>query len=141
LKILIFRCLNNNLALNHNGFFTELETWKQARKIRIFISKLTSGFPAEEKYRLTDQLVRCSRSIGNNIAEGHGRFHYQDNIRFCIMARGSLSETLDQIIVAFDEGYITKEIFKLFEQDHDYCLKLLNGYIQFIKRKKNDETS
>jgi len=57
------------------------------------------------------------------------------------MARGSLSETLDQIIVAFDEGYITKEIFKLFEQDHDYCLKLLNGYIQFIKRKKNDETS
>ncbi|HEY4325498.1 MAG TPA: four helix bundle protein [Mucilaginibacter sp.] len=119
--------------------FTELETWKQARKIRVFISKLTKRFPAEEKYRLTDQLVRCSRSIGNNIAEGHGRFHYQENIRFCIIARGSLSETLDHLIVALDENYITDETFKLFETEYDYCLKLLNGYIQFIKRKKNDE--
>ncbi|WP_375782351.1 four helix bundle protein [Mucilaginibacter gotjawali] len=57
------------------------------------------------------------------------------------MPRGSLSETLDHLIVALDEKYVTTETFKLFEQDHDHCLKLLNGYIQFIKRKKNDETS
>jgi four helix bundle protein len=43
---------------------------------------LTKRFPNEEKYRLADQIIRSSRSIGNNIAEGHGRFHYQDNIRF-----------------------------------------------------------
>jgi four helix bundle protein len=70
--------------------FTELETWKQARKTRVMISELAKNFPAEEKFRLTDQIIRCSRSIGNNIAEGHGRFHYQDNVRFCIIARGSL---------------------------------------------------
>ena len=119
--------------------FTELETWRQARKIRNFISNLTKSFPSEEKFRLTDQLIRCSRSIGNNIAEGHGRFHYQDNVRFCIMVRGSLSETLDHIIIALDEGLITDEIFKSFEADYDYCLKLLNGYIAFIKRKKSNE--
>jgi four helix bundle protein len=119
--------------------FTELETWKQARKIRNLISIMAKAFPVEEKYRLTDQMIRCSRSIGNNIAEGHGRFHYQDNVRFCIMARGSLSETLDQMIVALDEEYITNETFKSFEAEHDYCLKLLNGYISFIKKKKNNE--
>lgn len=77
--------------------FTELEVWKQSRKIRMWVTDLTKRFPGEEKYRLADQIIRSSRSVGNNIAEGHGRFHYQDNIRFCIMARGSLSETLDHL--------------------------------------------
>lgn len=121
--------------------FTELETWKQARKIRISISGLVKSFPNEEKFRLTDQIIRCSRSIGNNIAEGHGRFHFQDNIRFCIIARGSLSETLDHMIIAKDENYIDDKVFKSFQNDYDQCLKLLNGYIAFIKKKKNDELS
>jgi four helix bundle protein len=119
--------------------FTELETWKQARKIRIFISEIVKQFPSEEKFRLTGQIIRCLRSIGNNIAEGHGRFHYQDNIRFCIIARGSLSETLDHMIVAKDENLISDDIFNSFQTEYDRCLKLLNGYIQFIKKKKNNE--
>jgi four helix bundle protein len=108
-------------------------------KIRMSISDLVKSFPNEEKFRLTDQIIRCSRSIGNNIAEGHGRFHFQDNIRFCIIARGSLSETLDHMIIARDENYIDDAVFKSFQNDYDQCLKLLNGYISFIKKKKNDE--
>jgi len=54
--------------------FKELETWKQARKIRNIVSALIKTFPAEEKYRLADQIIRCSRSIGNNIAEGAWSF-------------------------------------------------------------------
>jgi four helix bundle protein len=119
--------------------FTELEVWKQSKKIRVFISELTKSFPAEEKYRLTDQIIRSSRSIGNNLAEGHGRFHYQDNIRFCIMARGSLSETLDHIFIAQEEKLITQEALHSFQIEYDSCLKLLNGYIQYLKKKKYDE--
>ena len=52
--------------------FTELEVWKQARKIRNWISILTKTFPLDEKFRLTDQIIRSSRSISNNLAEGHG---------------------------------------------------------------------
>lgn len=100
---------------------------------------MVKNFPSEEKFRLSDQLIRCSRSIGNNIAEGHGRFHYQDNIRFCIIARGSLSETLDHMIIAKDENIIPDDIFYSFQAEYEQCLKLLNGYIQFIKRKKNNE--
>jgi len=119
--------------------FTELEVWKQARKIRIFITATSKKFPVEEKYRLVDQVIRSARSIGNNIAEGHGRFHYQDNIRFCIIARGSLSETLDHLIVAFDDKIITENELQLFKIEYESCLKLLNGYIQYLKKKKIDE--
>ncbi|MBV8389100.1 MAG: four helix bundle protein [Mucilaginibacter sp.] len=121
------------------ALFTELETWKQAREIRIFVSEITKKFPLEEKFRLTNQIIRSSRSIASNIAEGHGRFHYQDNIRFCIIARGSLSETLDHFIVARDENLISEDIFNSFQIKYDKALNLLNGYIQFIKKKKNNE--
>ena len=119
--------------------FTELEVWKQSKKIRILISEITKSFPVEEKYRLADQIIRSSRSIGNNLAEGHGRFHYQDNIRFCIMARGSLSETLDHILIAHEEKFVTDEILQTFQAEYESCLRLLNGYIQYLKKKKYDE--
>lgn len=118
--------------------FTELGVWKQARKIRIDVSRLVKSFPPEERLRLTDQLIRASRSIGNNIAEGHGRFHYQDETRFCVLARGSLSETLDHMIIAFDENIISKETFELFKVEYDMCLKMLNGYINYLKGKKSE---
>ncbi|WP_374951778.1 four helix bundle protein [Mucilaginibacter sp.] len=87
---------------------------------------------------MTDQIIRSSRSIGNNLAEGHGRFHYQDNIRFCIIARGSLTETLDHLIVALDEGIISNDILSSFQIEYESCLKLINGYIQFLKSKKKE---
>jgi four helix bundle protein len=118
--------------------FTELEVWKQARAIRRYISDLSKTFPVDEKYRLTDQIIRSSRSIGNNIAEGHGRFHYQDNIRFCVMVRGSLTETLDHLLIALDERIITDETLLSFQLEYDSCLRLLNGYIQYLKNKKGD---
>jgi four helix bundle protein len=116
--------------------FTELEVWKQARHIRILVKELTNSFPPDEKYRLGDQIIRCSRSIGNNLAEGHGRFHYQDNIRFCIIARGSLSETLDHLIVACDDKIISKEKLQEMELELDKCMRMLNGYIAHLKTKK-----
>jgi len=119
--------------------FIELEVWKQARKIRIWITTVARKFPVEEKYRLVDQIIRSARSIGNNIAEGHGRFHYQDNIRFCIIARGSLSETLDHLIIALDDKIITEHELQQFKVEYESCLKLLNGYIQYLKKKKIDE--
>ena len=70
-----------------------------------------------------------------------GRFHYQDNIRFCIIARGSLSETLDHLIIALDEKIIADDVLQSFQSDYESCLKLLNGYIQHLKSKKIDDKS
>jgi four helix bundle protein len=115
--------------------FTDMEVWKKSRLLRNDISVLTKSFPSEEKYRLTDQIVRSSRSIGNNIAEGHGRFHYADSAKFLINARGSLIETIDHLIITLDENYITDEIFHKFKEDCEECLKMINGYITFLRNK------
>lgn len=121
----------------YKGGFRELEVWKTARAFRQEISALTKKFPDSEKYKLTDQLLRASRSITACIAEGYGRYHYQENIQFCRTARGSLMECLDHLTCALDEGYIDNNDFEKFEKQHDSILKILNGYIAFLKRKKS----
>ena len=69
--------------------FESLEAWKVAKELRIEVSTLTKTFPKHEQYRLTDQIIRSSRSVAANIAEGYGRYHYLENMRFCRIARGS----------------------------------------------------
>jgi four helix bundle protein len=59
--------------------------------------------PEAEKYNLTNQIIRSSRSVTANIAEGFGRYHFQENIQFCRQARGSLVETLDHLYCCLDE--------------------------------------
>jgi len=86
---------------------------------------------------LTDQIIRASRSIPANIAEGFGRFRHQENFRFCRIARGSLYETLEHIICAFDENYITGKIYRMLRNQFTEVLKLLNGYIVYLKKSKS----
>lgn len=118
--------------------FENLNVWKECRLLRIYVSKTAKAFPNEEKYLLVSQLLRSSRSITANIAEGDGRFHYQENIQFCRQARGSLKETLDHFICAFDEEYITEYTLKEFKAKYDNCLLLLNGYISYLKKRKEE---
>ena len=84
-------------------------------------------------------MARSSRSIGNNIAEGHGRYHYADSKKFFINARGSASETIDHLIVGLDEQYIDNEMFKKLKADCESCMKLINGYIKFLKDRSAED--
>jgi four helix bundle protein len=118
--------------------FEDLEIWKECRKLRIEVSKLLITLPPEEKYRLVDQLIRSSRSVTANIAEGHGRYHYQENIQFCRQARGSLNEVFDHLITALDEEYINTSQLEAYREIFNQALKLLNGYILFLKNKKTE---
>ncbi len=117
--------------------FEELECWKEARNLRIFVKKhLITKFPDSERFALINQISRSSRSVGNNIAEGYGRYHYQENIQFCRIARGSLFETLDHGLIALDEGYIDNEDLRNLRAIHKKVLLILNGYIKYLKSKK-----
>jgi four helix bundle protein len=119
-----------------NQDFTDLEVYKECRKLRMSISSLCKTFPIDEKYKLADQILRSSRSITANIAEGYGRFYFKENIQFCRTARGSLKETLEHLITAFDEKYISENELLNFKIQIDTCGKLVNGYINFLKKQQ-----
>ncbi|MDT8411999.1 MAG: four helix bundle protein [Vicingaceae bacterium] len=118
--------------------FEDLECWKVGTALRRFVSQLVKTFPKEEQFDLTSQMKRASRSVTHNIAEGYGRFHYQENIQFCRQARGSLYELIDQFIVAFDEKYITNEELIKGKEQINKSLALLNGYIKYLMKAKNE---
>jgi len=83
-------------------------------------------------------MIRCSRSVTANLAEGHGRHHFQENIQFCRMPRGSILELIDHLTVALDCKYINDLHFDELVQKIKEVEKMLNGYINYLKRLKTE---
>lgn len=117
--------------------FETLRVWQKSHALMLDIHKrLLPHPPKEEKYGLTDQLRRSSKSVPANIAEGAGRFYYMDNVRFCYHARGSLDETLNHLIVAHDLEICSNELYRDLRNQIEEIRKMLNGYISWLKAKK-----
>ena len=116
--------------------FEELLVWQVCRDLKLEIKIKMERLPKFEEYGLRSQILRSSRSVTANIAEGFGRFHYQENVQFCRLSRGSLFETLDHLIEAKDCNYINENEYNDLKQKFDKCLILLNGYIAYLLRKK-----
>jgi len=122
--------------MNTYKSFEDLECWKAATVVRRNVKEMIKRFPIDEKFALTDDMRRASRSITHNIAEGFGRFHYQENIQFCRVSRGSLFELIDQFITASDENYISNEELNSGREQIETALRLLNGYINYLEKQK-----
>ena len=113
------------------------ECWQHRRRLRLFVAqRVVLKLPRDEKYRLGDQLLRAARSTTANIAEGYGRFHYLDNAKFCINARGSCYEVLDHLITACDENLISPELLAEGRRLTATAVRLLNGYLNYLKRAR-----
>ena len=112
--------------------------WKQARAFKNDIRVLVKQFPNDEKFGLTDQVIRSLRSVNALISEGHGRFTYPYQIHYCVQARGSLSETVNHLIDAFDDDYITNDQLLIYKQKGKEIERLLNGYLVYLRRKKDE---
>jgi four helix bundle protein len=114
-----------------------LEAWEKARNFSVRIYReVLPLLPSEEKWNLNQQLRRSASSIPANIAEGYGRFYYQETIRFCYIARGSLEETLSHLVLCVEMNYIPRPLFDMLEQDGEKLTQLINGYIGYLKRSK-----
>lgn len=116
--------------------FQDLECWKVARQIRNIISSIIKQLPKQEQFDLIDNMRRASRSCTRNIAEGYGRFHFQENIQFCRISRGSMTELWDDLITCKDEKYISEETFNEGIKLIANGIKLLNGYIAYLEKAK-----
>ena len=115
----------------------KLDVWCKARDFAVRIHKdVLPLLPVDERWSLNQQVRRSSQSIPANIAEGHGRFYFQDNVRFCYIARGSLEETLSHLVYAYKVSYISEPVYKSFAVDGENVNRLINGYIGFLKKSK-----
>ena len=113
--------------------FRSLDVWKAARSLRNDVFAWCDGLPGDERFRLRDQMIRASRSITANIAEGHGRFSHREAVRYAHQARGSLSELMDHLDVARGCGYMNSDELEAWLERTQNLARLLNGYIRFLR--------
>ncbi|MBI5684090.1 MAG: four helix bundle protein [Verrucomicrobia bacterium] len=116
--------------------FERLEVYRTAREFRKKMYDVVKRLPEAEKYGLAGQIRRAAVSITNNIAEGHGRYHYLDNIRFLLQARGSLAELMDDLNVCLDEGYLPPAEVEELKTESFSVYRLVNGYIRYLREQK-----
>jgi len=119
----------------------DFELYQAAREFRKQVYMLVKQLPHEEKYALDPQLRRAAVSITNNIAEGHGRWHWQENIRFCRIARGSMDEVIDDLNVCLDQGYGNPQAVTELKDAAYRLIARVNGYIRYLQRCKQGGNS
>jgi four helix bundle protein len=114
----------------------DFELYKIAREFRKRVYLLVKQLPSAEKYALANQVRRAAVSVSNNIAEGHGRWHYQENIQFCRMSRGSVDELVDDFNTCQDEMYGDQTLVIQLKLEAYELIRRLNGYIAYLRKTK-----
>ena len=117
----------------------DLDVWKEARKLTNMIYKIVAAYPKIEDYNLSKHMRECPRSVAANVAEGFGRFNFQESMQFYRISRGSLFELRNDIYLSFDLGYIDEEKMKELIGQVDKVGMLLNGFINSTKKLKNND--
>ena len=117
--------------------FEDLEVYKKAREFRKRMYAAARNLPDFEKYDLGSQIRWAAVSLTNNIAEGHGRYHFLDQIKFELHARGSLSELVDDLNVCEDKNYLPVSDLKILKESAQEVQRLINGYIRYLRDKKS----
>jgi four helix bundle protein len=118
--------------------FEDLDLYRAAREFRKEMYSLIRGLPLEEKHNLASQIRRAATSLTNNIAEGHGRFHYQEAIQFSRQSRGSLMELIDDLNLCLDQAYGESSHIEELKRRAYEINRMLNGYIAYLKKRKSE---
>ena len=114
--------------------YRDLEVWQLAMEIVAAVYRLTSRFPAEERFGLTAQLRRAAVSIPSNIAEGHGRLGARELRHAVSIARGSVAEVETQLAVAVELNFVAAGEINLLSSQLDRLSKMLFGLYRRLTR-------
>ncbi len=106
--------------------YKEMEIYKRSYKIALKLHEITKVFPETEKYDLTSQIRRASKSIPTNIAEGYGRQSKEEFKRFLRISLGSCNETQVHLEFCKDLGYINEEEYNELSKELDEIGRMLN---------------
>ena len=124
-------------TVNRQSTFEDLEVYQVAREFRKAMYRLARQLPEIEKFGLVSQVRRAALSLTNNIAEGHGRYHYLDQIKFTLQSRGSLEELIDDLNACQDEQYVPTEQIASLKAEGWWVRQLIDGYIRYLRQQKN----
>jgi four helix bundle protein len=113
----------------------ELEVYKLALEISKLAWEIYNKLPQEHRFTQGRQSLEAADSIGANIAEGFGRFHYKDSLKFYYNSRGSLFETKHWITLFINRDLITRDIFNKMKDLIETEQLKLNNFINSIKSK------
>ena len=116
--------------------FEKLQCWQVCNELKIYIRTIIlPSLPKTERFELYTQLLRASRSATANIAEGWGRYHYKENIKFLLNARGSVAEVLYHSLEVKGWNYISDKNLQNIRLQTESCIKLINGYIKYLRNQ------
>src|SRR5438105_5738521 len=121
--------------------FEDLEVYQVAREFRKAMYRVAKELPDIEKFSLASQMRRAALSLTNNIAEGHGRYHYLDQIKFTLQSRGSLEELIDDLNACADENYLPATEITAMKEQAWRIRQLIDGYIRYLRQQKSSESS
>jgi four helix bundle protein len=121
--------------------FEDLEVYKAACEFRKKMYGVARRLPDFERFGLASQIRRAAVSLTNNMAEGHGRYHFADQVRFFLGSRGSLQELVDDLNLCDDEKYLQNEEIAELKEKAWRVSGLINGYLRYLRdRKANDRS-
>ncbi|ODS34927.1 hypothetical protein BEH94_09010 [Candidatus Altiarchaeales archaeon WOR_SM1_SCG] len=113
----------------------ELNVYNKAEDVAVEVYKITEHLPKNELYGLTSQIRRASVSIPANIAEGFGRWHNKEYVRFLYISRGSLNEVLVYLNLIERLGYLDGNNLTEVRKLCDEVGKMINGLIKSLKER------
>jgi four helix bundle protein len=120
--------------------FKTLKVWQKANALEQEMEALVKAFPSHEQYRLTDQIIRSSRSISANIAEGNTQLFIKRELFHANAALGSCGETRNHLLTAYQNNYISEEQYKILDEKFLEVIKMLYGYIKMLKSNLDNES-
>ena len=116
--------------------FEKLWIWQKAYKLMQEIHAFCKTLPREEKFKLRDQIERCSSSVCDNIAEGYTAYYYNDKIKGFNTARKEAGETQNQIRKLSGKRYLAYGQSQKWVEEYEEVIRGINGYTRYIREKK-----
>src|ERR1700674_4648503 len=107
--------------------FEKLDVWQEAIRFADLVYQLTRGFPADERFGLTNQMRRAAVSLSSNIAEGSSRLSKTEFARFLEIATGSAFEVVSQAFIGHRQGFLADEAFRTIYEAAEEQSRMLSG--------------
>jgi len=113
--------------------FKDLLVWQKAKELAVEVYKFSGDGTLGSDFGLRDQIRRSAVSIASNLAEGDERGTDKESVRFFYIAKGSLAELRTQIQIAYEIGYLEKQLYEGIETKCEELGKMIG---KLIKRRQ-----